>query len=543
VRPFMAIQNERARLPVAMLAVAGLVGALSTVTLPASPAAASAALSASARAGAPAKFHAIVSASVPHSSMVYVLGSTFSADRVLTYEVLRINHGKTSYSVVKTPANEEITSIAAGSSSAVWVAGDSLNPDHPVILRKAGNSWTAVKLPRFSGSAGLDSISASSPTNAWAVGDLQSRHDSVNDVLHWNGKRWKAVDDGQQPETALASVSTSSPTNVWAIVSIEPHGKSENVLVHWNGRRWSRHNPAAHETLTSVATDGRNRVWAVGSRPTGRPDQLDDHAPLALRLHGSRWLTVREPKFRADVSLTQVAMRGSSVWAVGFNVLNSREYLLHAAGKAWTVVPMRQRGNTGTRGLYGISAGPKETALALGSYVTSTTCQTRRSHNLILVVHGRSTHRIDPTSSGGHLCGTPTSQPSVPPRAGVPSGFHPITSTSVPHSSMVYVLGTGLTGGRSRYEVLRIYHGKSSYSVVSLTRDEVVTSIAAGSSSAVWLTGGASPGVPLILRKRGNSWIRAKLPPFYPGGGGGADVDIGKLPDQRVGVRVPAVRR
>jgi hypothetical protein len=404
MRPFMTIHHRRARLPIATLAVAALVGALSTVSLPAAPVAAGVA-SGSARVGVPAGFLAGASAFVPHSSMVYVLGTAHSAGGN-QLDVLRIYHGKTTYSVVKTTVNDQISSIAAGSSSAVWLAGNTLSPDDhvmPLILRKTGNSWTAVKLPAFSRGAVLNSISASSATNAWAAGHLPTHHKSIADVLHWNGKTWKAVDDGQQPGSFLNSVSTSSPTNVWAIEGIETHGKSEDVLIHWNGRRWSTHNPAAAEFLVSVATLGRKRVWAVGSRLVGQPGS--HVVPFAVHLQGSRWVTAREPKFRAQVSLTEVAMRGSSVWAVGLNVHEAKEYLLHSCGKAWRVVPTRQWGNVANRDLFGISAGPKATALALGTYVTATSCQNGRIHGLMLVAHVRSTHRIDPTVVDQNECG------------------------------------------------------------------------------------------------------------------------------------------
>jgi hypothetical protein len=240
------------------------------------------------------------------------------------------------------------------------------------------------------------SISASSPTNAWASGYLPSADDSVADVLHWNGKSWKAVDTGQPPAPDWLSISTSSPTNVWAI--------QENELMHWNGRTWSSQEPAGANPVISIATDARKRVWAVGFRPTGQPGPTDQpSAAYAVRLEGSRWVSVREPKLPAWTSLTQVAMRGSSVWAVGTRGrLGNRELILHSKGGHLTVVPTRQPGNSS--GLGDISAGLKRTALALGSYTTGTQCPKIRYHSLILVVHVRSTHRIDRTSTGSASC-------------------------------------------------------------------------------------------------------------------------------------------
>lgn len=404
MRPNLTRDNRHAGIPVA-LAVIAVVGALSAIGVPARSAAASAASvvpSAAEHAGVPAGFSPIASTVVPHSSMEYVLGTT--AEKTASfrrYEVLRIYHGKTLYSVVARTRNDTITSIAAGSSSQVWLGGQGRhylnNGDYyagPFVWRKTGNSWTAAKLPRRT-SGDLDSISASSPTNAWAAGYLPSPDNSVADVLHWNGKTWKAVDTGQPPDPTWLSISTSSPTNVWAI--------QENELTHWNGHVWSLHDPAGANPVSSIATDGRKRVWAVGFRLTGQPGTADAHAaPYAVRLDGSRWVTVREPTLPAWTSLTQVAMRGSSVWAVGTRGTGNSELILHSNGRQLSVVPTRQPGNSS--GVGAISAGPKKTALALGSYTTGTKCPKIRYHSLILVVHVRSTRRIDPTVTGSASC-------------------------------------------------------------------------------------------------------------------------------------------
>jgi hypothetical protein len=182
---------------------------------------------------------------------------------------------------------------------------------------------------------------------------------------------------------------------VWAI--------QENELMHWNGRDWSAGEPAGANPVISIATAGRRRVWAVGYRFTGQPGQTGGHsAPFAVRLDRSGWVTVREPKLPAWTSLTQVAMRGSSVWAVGSRGLDNKPLILHSSGGHLSVVPTRQRGNGS--GLDDISAGPRKTALALGSFTTGTSCPKLRYHSLILAVHVRSSHRIDPTAIHSAAC-------------------------------------------------------------------------------------------------------------------------------------------
>jgi hypothetical protein len=403
VRPFMAMRNQGSRVPVATLAVAGVVAALSTVSVPTAGAVAAAVpavASVSAHPGVPAGgFRPVASASVPHSSMVFVLGMRALPDGAVRYEVVRIYRGKASYSVVKDPHNAGFTSIAAGSSSAVWIGG-AAGVDGPriipVIMRKRGNSWTEVKLPPFFSDAGVESMSASSPTNVWAVGFLASPDDSVADALQWNGKAWKAVDTGGASDPTWLSVSTSSPSNVWAVENY-----NLNEFMHWNGRTWSVIDVPSAGHFSSIATDSRKRVWAVG--PGTLQDAQTPYVASAVRLDGSRWVTVRAPKQLARAGLTQVTMRGSSVWAVGWRDLRSpRELILHSHGKHWAVVKPRHPEATE---LTGVSAESKTTALAIGSYTTGTKCPRKRDHGLILLVHGRSTHRIDPTAGISASCG------------------------------------------------------------------------------------------------------------------------------------------
>jgi hypothetical protein len=377
VRPFMAVHKRRSRIPVATLALAALAGSLSAINVPVAPMAAAAVPSVAAHVGVPARFSPVASTAVPHSSMVFVLGTTARTDGAFRgYDVLRIYRGKTSYSVVNDPLNAGFSSIAAGSSSAVWIGGSAETDGpkiYPVILRKRGDSWNAVKLPPFYPDAGVESMSASSPTNVWAVGFLASPDDSVTDALEWNGKTWKAVDTGGASDPTWLSVSTSSPTNVWAVENY-----NLNEFMHWNGRTWSVVIVPSAGHFSSIATDSRKRVWAVG--PGNSTDADPPYAAYAVRLDGSRWVTVRPPKQLAKAALAQVAMHGQSVWAVGWRDLKSpRELILHSNGKHWTVVPTR---HLVPSELTGVSAETKKTALAT-------------SHGLILVVHVRSVRRID----------------------------------------------------------------------------------------------------------------------------------------------------
>jgi hypothetical protein len=88
------------------------------------------------------------------------------------------------------------------------------------------------------------------------------------------------------------------------------------------------------------------------------------------------------------------------------------ELILHSNGGQLSVVPTHQPGNSS--GLSDISAGPKKTALATGSYTTGrytkpSDCKNIRYHGLVLVAHVHSIQRID-DSVAKATC-TPPGQP------------------------------------------------------------------------------------------------------------------------------------
>jgi hypothetical protein len=334
-------------------------------------------------ASVPGSFAATASSAVPGSSQVLVLGRV-TVKQTSRFAVLRVSHGRASSSTL--PAGDQPAAITAGSSSTAWIGGYTINvsnasaPAKPLIERSKGRGWSKAKLPKlFSGSA-VTAMSASSSTNAWAVGYLNSSDNTINEALHWNGKSWTAFNTGLAADTQLSAVSTSGPTNAWAI--------GGNQLLHWNGKAWSVSNTALGGSITSLATSSANRAWGVGtvSGPSGRPEAY------SMFYNGKKWSTVKMPKTYTS-GLLQVSLHGSSAWAVGTigTRTSSRPYVLHTAGDKWKKVPVSSIGTGG--GLSTVAAQSASSALAFGTYGTGKTCLTFRSHPLFLTLHPTSSRR------------------------------------------------------------------------------------------------------------------------------------------------------
>jgi hypothetical protein len=291
---------------------------------------------------------------VPHSSDLWALNETGSLDNT-TYSLVRWHNGHVLS--VKAPKiggrYGGLYAMAAASPSAIWLAGARQAvgiQELPAIWQWNGKSFVADKLPGDleNGAVTVSSISASSPTNAWAVGDeiwSSKRNEQV--ALHWNGKTWSEV-----AAPGLSDVSTSSPTNAWAI--------GNGSFWHWAGSSWKAAGaPPAADSIFSLATTSPQLAYAVGE--TARD------FPLALKWTGNAWSAMVIPKHLHPFDLASVSMAGSSAFAVGaWENTSSYSYnpiVLHTSGGAWSVQTEYKAPHGG---LSSVSAASKSRAYAVG---------------------------------------------------------------------------------------------------------------------------------------------------------------------------------
>lgn len=174
-----------------------------------------------------------------------------------------------------------------------------------VPVQHVGNSHMA-----YERSEDLTSVDAISPANVWAVGFYPSKA-AVNDtpstandstlIEHWTGTTWSIVAaPDASPSDNLNSVSAYSTTDVWAVggatytiadPAFVPLNYDAPLVEHWNGSSWKiipaptlgldPHNPAAvakarselisgaavnfsGADLTSVHAIAPDDVWASG---------------------------------------------------------------------------------------------------------------------------------------------------------------------------------------------------------------------------------------------------------------------------------------
>ncbi len=173
--------------------------------------------------------------------------------------------GWTVTTVPQTGNNTVLLGAAARTSTDAWAVGEQFGAagqtPPPISYHWNGSAWSIVATPTLGVSSALLAVSASTATDAWAVGfSILGRHDDGTLIEHWNGTAWSVnsslVVTGFVAE--LTGVADLSPTDAWAV------GLGNSALLeHWNGSAWSSvtipdpdFTPGAGQSISAVSADG-----------------------------------------------------------------------------------------------------------------------------------------------------------------------------------------------------------------------------------------------------------------------------------------------
>jgi hypothetical protein len=92
--------------------------------------------------------------------------------------------------------------------------------------------------------AGFYSVSATSATNAWAVGFRFGGLADRTLAEHWNGTSWKQVKSlspgGVGHDAEFRGVSALSKNNMWAVGFFSDGTITHSLIEHWNGKAWKQ---------------------------------------------------------------------------------------------------------------------------------------------------------------------------------------------------------------------------------------------------------------------------------------------------------------
>jgi hypothetical protein len=258
-----------------------------------------------------------------------------------------------------TGQNGELAGVASVSATDAWAVGTTggeLNGVGTKILidNWNGTAWTQSTTPTTAGNtAYLTGVSASSTTDAWAVGHTAvNREDFAPLALHWNGTAWSVSTSAPSAVSGDGiGVADISPTNAYLLTYSASF--AAGFLAQWNGTTWSRvtlpapPNNGESSTLNAIAANGPDDVWIVGSylSPTTGGDQT-----YTLHYNGTAWSIVPMPSSGSaslvyDFDSLQVDSP-TDVWAVGGSGTDipaigggtTSSLIEHWNGTAWSVV-------------------------------------------------------------------------------------------------------------------------------------------------------------------------------------------------------------
>jgi hypothetical protein len=156
----------------------------------------------------------------------------------------------TSWRQVSTPSpgrsrGAMLFGVSAISASDAWAVGYLIKPGPSIlVLHWDGHAWTRSVTPDLGSSwAILSGVGGSSASNLWAVGHSKSASgQAAGLILHWNGATWTRLpsptpDPGDS--ALLIGVTASSSSNAWAVGSYRtPDGYAQGLFLHWNGSSW-----------------------------------------------------------------------------------------------------------------------------------------------------------------------------------------------------------------------------------------------------------------------------------------------------------------
>ena len=225
-----------------------------------------------------------------------------------------------------------LTGVAAVSATDAWAVGEYFNGTdvgQTLIEHWNGTTWKRVPSPDPGGSSNgnfLFGVATVSAANVWAVGGyvIGPAHVHKTLTLHWNGATWKQVPSPNPSSTGnlLNGVSASSATNAWAVGDyVNGAGIAQTLTEHWDGTAWKRvpsPNPggASHfNILNGVAAVSATGACAVGEYS----NSANADKSLVEQWNGTAWKQVpsANPSSTSNILNGVGASSATSIWAVG----------------------------------------------------------------------------------------------------------------------------------------------------------------------------------------------------------------------------------
>ena len=221
---------------------------------------------------------------------VWAVGSYKNSNNVSQTLILHWNGS--AWKVVPSPdpsgptLDQELTGVSGSSVQDAWAVGFYYTGalDKSMILHWNGTAWKQVTSPN-PGSQGtfLYGVRTTSASDAWAVGSAFNGTADKTLIVHWDGSAWKQVKSpnpgGATQNNDLNSVAATTATNAWAVGDYDTGTGTRTLALHWDGSAWTQATTpnlggsSIDDAFTAVGASTAGNVWAVGHYYDGSRDQ------------------------------------------------------------------------------------------------------------------------------------------------------------------------------------------------------------------------------------------------------------------------------
>jgi len=178
-------------------------------------------------------------------------------------------------------SSDRLLDVSASGPSDVWAVGRSLETgvSHTLILHYDGTGWSITPSPNPGPLTNvLYGVKAMSSSLAYAVGNYTDTNGRSHTLFEqWNGTTWSVIPTpdwaGGINDNLLFSVSALSPTNIWTAGAIyaptQTGSPSDTLVEHWDGSQWKivpsvDGNNGNWNELNAILAVSPAEIWAAG---------------------------------------------------------------------------------------------------------------------------------------------------------------------------------------------------------------------------------------------------------------------------------------
>lgn len=305
-----------------------------------------------------------------------------SAQDLATSKVLLLHYLHGVWSPVQLPLHGYLTSISMDSPTDGWAVGQ-LNSEGPLVgatpllLHYDGQAWKRASFPAQDGNP--QQVQMLSSTDGWLIGSsFYQKEKLLSNIWHYDGRAWTAQPLPGNISTELifiARISMISPTEGWAILEAGGDLKTPitSFILHYTGGRWQVQRVLTNVGVQSISMLSAADGW-IAAEAEGAANTSSGAKPHPVLLHytGEQWVdatTSISDVGKLDI-LEEVFMRSpTDGWIISQHLdYYNTAALLRYNGTQWTETRLPALANSSVLSIRSIAMTSPTEGWAVGDH-------------------------------------------------------------------------------------------------------------------------------------------------------------------------------